>query len=299
MKQKEIIRYINKYAKTGIIDDSLIPLYDQNGKWCGDTIRWKHPMSHSFLGRMNKSFLPSSRRIFRKRQGTVLKTSFVWWGSDAVMVNYCEIHGSLIVTGNAPIHAPSLRLIGGNFISNTTKKVDLPWLSKVGGHFELLQTFLLSAPRLRCVGGNMVIVGMHPPLLETVGGRLGAYWAFSFEASNLREIGGCLVLSKADDIQVPVLESVGGSILLSHLARTIMAPKLRSVGGDFLADSVCTIRVPCLRLVAGDFDTSSAKGFYHPSIRVGGDWTMFPGAVREWEFREAARKAMRCEPIYL
>jgi hypothetical protein len=54
--------------------------------------------------------------------------------------------------------------------------------------------------------GNMLIVGMHPPLIDTVGGRLGAYWAFSFEASRLQRIGGSLVLSKADEVCVPVLD---------------------------------------------------------------------------------------------
>jgi hypothetical protein len=52
----------------------------------------------------------------------------------------------------------------------------------------------------------MLIVGMHPPLIDTVGGRLGAYWAFSFEASRLQRIGGSLVLSKADEVCVPVLD---------------------------------------------------------------------------------------------
>lgn len=296
MKQRDIIHCMKKYAATGSIDDQLIEFYDQHGKWRGDTISWRTPVPYALQKKMSKSFLPTSRRTCRGRPGTALRTSFVWHGHDPVTVNYSEIHGSMLVLDNAPIYAPSLRRIGGNLISNTKKQVDLPWLQAIGGHVKLLQTFRLNAPRLRNVGGNMMIADTHPPLLETVGGRYGAYWSFSFKAFRLKRIGGSLVLSKADSVDVPALVSVGGGILLTHRAKRIDAPRLSSVGGDFLAGSASSISVPVLRIVGGDFDTHNAKGIYHPRIQVGGEWTVYPGDIREWEIREAVLEAIRGDP---
>lgn len=299
MNQKQIIYHIRTYLATGIIKDTLIEFYDQNGKWRGDTIQWEQEAPHTLLEQMNQSYLPASRRTCRSKLGTALRTSFVHYGDDHVHIVYAEIHGSLIVKGNAAIHTPNLRRIYGNFVSDTRNKVEMPWLSQVSGSVELLQTFLLRIPRLRCVGCNLLIAGMSPPLLRFVGGRLAVYWAFDFRAACLRWVGGSLVLSKAGDIHVPALESVGGSILLSHLARRIIAPRLKSVGGDFLAGSVEKIQMPCLRIVGGDFDTGNAIGFYDPAVQVEGDWTVFPRAIREWELRDAARKAIRGEPFEL
>lgn len=297
MKQREIIHYMSKYVVTGVIDDALIEFFDQHGKWCGDTIAWETPVPHSLLEKMTDSYLPASRRAYCSRLGSVLRTSFVQGGDEHIHTKHAEIHGSFIARGNAAIHAPLLRRIGGNLVSNTTRKVEMPWLSVVGGRVELLQTFLLRITRLRHVGGDMLIAGTLPPMLVSVGGRLGVYWAFSFAAIRLRWIGGCLVLSKSEEIRVPKLHSVGGGILLCHLAQRIVAPQLRSVGGDFLAGSLEIIEAPLLRIVKGDFDSSSAKGFYHPGIKVEGEWTVFPGAIREWELRDAARKAIRGEPF--
>lgn len=299
MNQEQIIHYIRRYLSTGIIEDPLIEFYDQDGKWRGDTIRWEQETPHALMEQMNQSFLPVRQRTCRSRLGTVLRTSLVRHGDDHVHAAYAEIHGSLIIKGNAAIHTPNLRRIYGNFVSDTRNKVDMPWLSQVSGSVELLQTFQLRIPRLRRVGGNLLIAGMPPPLLGFVGGRLAVYWAFDFRAACLRRVGGSLVLSKAGDIHVPALESVGGGILLSHLARRIIAPRLKSVGGDFLAGSVEDIQMPCLRSVGGDLDTGSTPGFYDPAVQVAGDWTVFPGAIREWELRDSARKAIRGEPFEL
>jgi hypothetical protein len=46
-------------------------------------------------------------------------------------------------------------------------------------------------------------------------------------------------------------------------------------------------------------DTSSAKGFYNPRIRVGGEWITYPGDVEDWNRNEAARKAMKQADILL
>lgn len=296
MNQHQILKHIRHHASTGVIAEELLPFFDQNGKWRGDSINWMIPVEDSVTRRIEKSVVPASRRSFKTRIGTVLKTSFYWQRDAAPTITYCAINGSLVVTGNAPIRAPSLRDIGGNLISPTAQIINLPCLTTVGGQVDLPTSFHLNAPRLRYVGRSMMIAGMQPPMLETVGGGLSAYWVFSFKASMLRHIGGCLVLPKAEKVQVPVLETVGGGILLTHLGQKFHAQKLQSVGGDFMAGSVIEIHTPRLRSVGGDLDTRCAKGFYHPRVQVGGEWTVFPGAIREWEIRGATLKAIRGDP---
>jgi hypothetical protein len=147
----------------------------------------------------------------------------------------------------------------------------------------------------------MAVVGHIPPRIEIVGGRLGAYWVFALQADRLRHVGGALVAPKAETAVLPLLESIGGGFLLHNRARKVRAPSLRSVGGDFLAETVTEMRVPRLRVVGGDMDTRSAQGYYHPAVRVAGEWTICPGAVEDWTRRETARQALRGQagPLYL
>jgi hypothetical protein len=301
MQQHEIIKHIRKYHSSGVIHDVLIPLFDQNGQWRGDQIRWQIDASPPLFEGMRKAFLPSSRRTSRRRSGTVLRTSFYWQGTEPVQTTYCGIDGSFVVDGNAMICAANLRHIGGHFISKTAERIYVPNLKTVGGRVGLMHSFLFNAPRLRHVAGNVMLAGYMPPALETVGGRLGVSWSFAFRAPNLKHVGGCLVPHKCTELVVPLLETVGCGLFVSHAARIIDAPKLRSVGGDFLAGLVGEIRARLLRSVSGDMDTGSAKGFYHPAIKVGGTWTVCPGAVEDWTRREAARQAMRGNqgPLYL
>jgi hypothetical protein len=300
MNQLQIIHHIRNYVTTGIIDDTLIEFYDQHGRWQGDTIKWNWDVPRKLLDRMKKSHLPSSRRTCLERSGTVLRTSYIRRGNESVRIDYCGIRGSLVVNGNAVIHAACLRDIGGNMISSTTKRANFPNLRSVGGNIYIMRTFDLATPRLRHVGGRAHMLGYMPPLLETVGGSLEAYWCFDINATRLRHVGGCLVLTKPETIRFPLLETIGGSFLPTQHAKTIEAPKLKSIGGDFIAASVVCIRTPALRSVGGNLDTSSARGYYDPRVKVGGEWTTFPGDIRAWELRERARQAIRGgEHIYL
>ena len=293
MQQHELLKHIRKYHSSGVIHDALIPLFDQDGRWRGDQIRQLTDELRPSLEGMRKAFLRSSRRTRKCRSGTVLRTSFYRQGAEPVRMTYCGIAGSLIITGNAIIHAANLRDVRGHVISDTNERIYLPNLRTVGGRFELVRSFHIKAPRLRHVGGNVMLAGSVPPSLESVGGRLGVSWSFAFHAPKLKHVGGCLVPHKCTQLIVPLLESVGGGLLLSHAATKIEAPRLRSVGGDFLAGMVGEIRARLLRSVSGDMDTSNAKGFYHPDIRVGGNWKCSPEAVAIWQRREAARLAMR------
>lgn len=51
-------------------------------------------------------------------------------------------------------------------------------------------------------------------------------------------------LAKTKVLRIPVLETVGGGILLGSLAKKIDAQKLESVGGNILAGVATHIRPP-------------------------------------------------------
>lgn len=299
MKEKEIIEHINNYISSGIIDDALIELYDQHGRWRGDTIQWNKGLPRTIWEQMKRSYLPSFRRTYRNRTGTVLRTSCIRKGDKDVRITYSEICGSLILDGNPVIHAPSLRRVGGNLLLCTDKRADFPNLRTVDGHLKIMRTFLFTAPRLQHVGGSVQTLGYLPPMLETVGGSLELYWSFDICAERLKHVCGCLILTKAETILFPVLEKIGGSLLPTLRARIIEAPKLQHIGGDFMASSVVRIRTPILESVGGNMDTTSAAGYYHPRIKVRGKWTTYPGALEEWKLRERARRAMKREDIML
>lgn len=301
MQQQAILKHVKKFAKTGMLHDGLIRFFDQNGKWRGDTIRWRCAKETAYLAAIQSYRLPQSRRTRRDRSGTVLCTSFCWSRQERVCVNYSRIEGSLICASNVPIHAANLRHVGGHFAACTNHRIYLPYLASVGGNFEAPMSFLLNAPRLRQVGGRVTFAEQLLPSLETVGGRLAAMWAFQFDAPKLKHVGGTMSLAKTEHLRVPVLETVGGGILLGSLAKKIDAPKLSAVGGDFLAGMATHIRAPRLRSVGGDLVTCWAGDFYHPAIRVGGHWEIHPNALENWTRREAVRLAMRGKggPLYL
>lgn len=199
---------------------------------------------------------------------------------------------------NAVIHGACLRHVEGSVISSTHKRVYMPNLRTVGGHFEMMHSFEVTIPRLRSVGGRVKVVGYLPPRLETVGDALGLYWAFKAESTRLRQVGGYLVLTKAEVVRFPALESIGGSFMLTLLAKIVDVPKLQSIGGDFIAAAASRIRTPALRSVGGNMDSTSAKGYYHLRIQVGGEWRTYPGAVEEWKRNEAARRLLKGKMIW-
>jgi hypothetical protein len=299
LKMEDLLNHIKNYAATGQIHDDLIPLYDQDGKWRGDLMSCKYMKAIPRLNVIKSSYLPPSRRTLKQRHGTRLKTSFIWRGNEDVRLTYSAISGSFIVEGNASIHAACLRDVGGTLYSSTNKKVYLPSLNTVGSNFQIMKTFDVKVPRLRHVGGRAQILGYFPPRLETVGKSLGVYLCFEAASSCLRSVGDYLCLTKAESIRLPALERIGGSILLTLLAKSIDVPKLESIGGDFIAPCAQIIRARSLRSIGGNVDTSSAKGFYTPRIKVSGDWTTYPGDVEQWKRSEAARKAMKGEDILL
>lgn len=294
-----ILNDIEKYLVTGIIPDALIPFYDQHGRWLGAPFVWFHIKRNPHLERIKNSYLHESRRTWIDRTGTKLRTSFAWHSKRRLLLTYSGIHGSLIVDSNAAVHAACLRHIGGSLMTETDKRVYLPNLQTVGGHFEAMKTFDLHAPRLNHVGGRAKVLGIIPPRLTTVGRSLGVYWCFAAESTHLKNVGDYLCLTKSEVVKLPELESIGGGFLLTPLTRVIHATKLKSIGGDFLAESAHDLRAPALRHVGGNLDTTSARGFYHPRINVQGAWAICPGDAEDWYRRDAARRAMKQDPIML
>lgn len=299
LNKQDLIKHIENYAATGHIHDELIPYYDQDGKWRGNPIVNIYTKAIPCLKGIKSSYLPSSRRTSREANGTRLKTSFVWKGDEDVRMIYSEISGNLTVEGNANIHASCLRYVQGSLYSSTTKKVYLPSLHSVGSNFHLLKTFEVKVPRLRHIAGSAQILGQFPPRLETVGRSLGVYWCFRAESSCLRSVGDYICLTKAESLRLPELQRIGGGLLLTLLVKSIDVSKLESIGGDFLAPCAEQIRARALRNIGGSVDTRSAKGFYTPRIKVGGEWITYPGDVEDWHRREAARRALKQSDIFL
>lgn len=293
MKQREIVRHIKAYAQTGIIHDALIPYYDQHGKWQGDSILCHQPASESLLAIIRKSHLPESKRATRSRGGPILLTSWCVRNKQESRLHYAEIRGSLIAHRSWSLQAIALRSIGGHFHGPTNHRICLPNLIHVGGNFEAAEGFSLYAPRLRTVGGRLKVAGSIPPMLESVSGSLSAFWCFQFEALKLKHVGGALIPHKAESVDAPVLESIGGGFLLGETAKRIKTPMLQSIGDDFYAGSVEFIRAHRLRSVGGDMDTRSDPKFYHPALRVTGDWVCNPDAIHYWVLRAQALDALR------
>ena len=296
---KNILANMETYLATGVIHDDLVPYYDQNGKWFGAPIIWFHTRRLSHLDRIKSSYLPVSRRTCRDRSGTILCTTFIWSSNKSVRLNYSRINGSLLVESNATIHAACLREVRGNLMSTTNRRVDLPNLRSVDGNFVFVQTFELHVPRLHHVGGRAKMLGSLPPRLTTVGRSLGLYWAFEAESDHLKSVGDYFALTKAEVVNFPQLETIGGSFLTTLKTHVIHVHTLRYVGGDFLADATHDLRAPALRIVGGNLDTTSAKEFYHPRIKVSGTWTTYPGDIEDWHRRDAARRALKSRDILL
>ncbi len=296
---KIILSNIETYLATGHIPDDLIPCYDQHGRWLGTPNISFHINRNPHLARVKKSHLHESRRTCKSRTGTILLTSFTWRSKRRLQVTYSGIHGSLIVDSNAIIHAACLRHIGCSLITTTDKRVYLPNLQAIGGNFEAMKTFDLHVPRLKHVGGRAKMLGNIPPRLTTVGRSLGVYWSFAAESKHLRSVGDYLCLTKAEVVRFPELETIGGGFLLTLLTHVVHAPKLQSIGGDFLVEAAHDLRLPALRKVVGSVDTSAAKGFYDPRIKVGGGWVTYPGDIEDWRLRDAARRAIKQAPFFL
>lgn len=292
MNQKELLKHILQCVDTGIIPDVLLPFYDQTGVWRGDSITWRIPTPKQKVHAMRSIRLPRGRRITSGKTGEVLLTSY-WASTDhSATLPYSEIQGSLVIAEDSELEAPYLHMVGGHFEICSDRTVHVPNLETVGGDFEAMQGNSVYAPYLRKVQGGMMVRGQIPPNIKTVGRRLTIYSVDEVEMRQLSHVGGYVSAYDTTSFSAPLLTHVGGHLLL-HEARYVNLPSLESVGCDFLTPAATILRARSLRRVGGDYDTRSALGYYHPAIRVGGDWTLCAGALDAWVLSEEAKDRLR------
>jgi hypothetical protein len=297
MKIRTIIRHIRDYEKTGRISNSLVPFFNQNGKWCekllpqlsGKGPRVRHEIPHAM---MRKITLPKERRITGNMARPVLRTSFVVKNDDKVVIPYAEIRGSVMLNGNAIIEANSLRRVGGNFSTDTSKAVQALNLCTVGGDLDVSNSSMLVATSLRDVGGSVYLLGSVPPNLVTIGGCCVIQKAVCMNDNELRYVEESLTLVDLDKIYLPKLEYVGGHMVMPTATR-IEARKLYEVGGSLIAGRATVILMPNLRFVYGDLNSQNAKEFYPLDLEVSGSWFLYHEAYKIWKWRMKALAVLK------
>jgi hypothetical protein len=291
--QKEIIEHIETYARTKKIHQALAPYYDQDGLWLGGIITRSKRVDKQLLAIIQKSALPANQRFSIHRKKIIQHTSWRVSRKGQHLIQATEIRGNLTANRTWDLSAKNLRSLGGNFYGSTLSRFDLPKLKEVGGDFIATCRTSDNAASLRIVCGNMTILGEIPPKLQFVGKTLSLLFSPRIFAPELKHVDGSLMLYKTLSADLPVLETIGqGFFLKPQAAQSINAPMLRSIGEDFSAINVKTIEAPRLRWVGGMMDTRSEPYYYHPDIRVGGEWICHPHAIHYWAYRQKMKRML-------
>jgi hypothetical protein len=306
MNIKNIIRHIRNFEKSGRISNSLVPFFDQNGKWWGEELipplpdkgpRARYEIPHSLMRRIK---LPKERRITGDMKRPVLRTSFITRNDKVVNIPYSAIRGSVLSRGRASVFAESLQFVGGDFSTNTKHTVHIPNLHTVGGDFRVIHSFKLTATSLHEIGGNLYLIGRLPPNLVLIRGFCIMQQAKCIRDNALRYVGKSICLNDLEKVHFPELESVGQDLVIAK-ANRIEARKLRKVGGLLQAGTAEIMLMPSLRYVGGDLNSQSAQEFFHPLLEVRGRWMQAPGAREFWVRRMRALSVLRGNqgPMYL
>lgn len=296
LTESELRDLTQQFVRKRVIDDALVPYFDQRGKWIGDRIAWPYHVWFSGKLAMQGAWLEHSRRVRRCRAGTVLRTSYVWTTRSPLMIRFAEVEGSLLMSSNTCLDAPHLRRLGGHLSTATKDRIHLPVLTDVGGNFDAPASADVDASQLARVGGRVRVYRRAPPGLVTVMGDYQIRWSYDIEAPHLVHVGGSIHPHKCTSIRAPKLECVGADLLTGITTSMLHLPCLRTVGGDWLAGAVREIHAPLLRSVGGTLDTRSASEYYHSSIRCGTQWHCHPDAKHSWLLREAIKNALRVDP---
>lgn len=297
MNIKNIIRHIRNFEKTGKISNSLLPYFDQRGKWREELVPpppdegpgANYEIPHS---KMRHIKLPKSLRVNGNMKFPVLRTSYVTRDNKKVFIPYSVVRGSVLSRGRANVFAESLQFVGGDFLADAKHTVHIPNLHTVGGDFRVTHSFKLTATSLHEIGGNLCLIGRLPPNLAVIRGRCIIQQAMGMRNNALRYVGKSLFLSDLEHVQFPELESVGQDIVLAKATR-IEARKLRKVGGLLQAGAAEILLLPRLRYVGGDLDSRSAKEFFHPLLEVKGRWFIAEGAQEYWSKRMDALELLK------
>jgi len=296
LTESELRDLTQQFVSKRVIDDALVPYFDQRGKWIGDRIGWPYHVWFSAKMSMQGSWLEHSRRVRKCRAGTVLRTSYVWTSRAPLRVNFAGVEGSLLILSNTGLEAPHLRHLGGHLSTSTKDRIYLPVLTDVGGDFDVPACADLVANQLTTVGGRVRVYRWALPGLVTVMGDYQIRWSFDIDAPHLVHVGGSIHPHKCTSIHAPKLEFVDADLLTGKTTSMLRLPRLRSVGGDLLAGSAREIYAPLLRSVGGTLDTQNASEYYHPSILCGSSWRCHPDAKHSWLLRQAIKNALSADP---
>ena len=288
---------INHYARTGEIQDVLVPFFRQTGRWVGDCRHWSKSTFRLASSIMHGAVLPEGRRIEVNAQGeAILCTSFHWRKRRDVEIPWFEVRGSIRIKSLETISAKNLRLVGGDCYSCTDEEVNFPNLQRVGGDFDFQSTVRLHAPCLIEVEGSLMANQFDMPNLESVGNRFSGYWSGDLILPKLRQVGGSLDIAGPEKLVAAALRWVCYDILLSYTTTVFCANMLEEVGGSLDARFVRIFRAPALQSVGDSLHTESDPDFYRPNFEDMVDWDMHPEAEARWKLREAVRQAMREQP---
>ncbi len=292
-----ILTAIAHYARTGEIQDALIPYFRQSGRWVGDCRNWEKSTYRMASSIMHSAVLPESRRTALNDHGKpILRTSFHWRKRRDVEIPWFEINGSIKIKSLEKISAPNLRSVGGYIYSCTDSKACFPKLLRVGGDLDFQGTHKLHAPQLAEVEGSLLVIECDLPNLEMVGNRFWGIWTGPLFVPKLRSVGGSFEIGMAESVIAPALEWVCFDIVITHLTTTFVANKLVEVGGSLHAGSATFFRAAALQHVGDALYTNSAPDFYRPEFEDLAHCEMHPDAERLWKMRAAVSKLMGDQP---
>ena len=190
---KKIIAAAKHFARTGVILDSLLPLFNQHGYWFedADTEGIKEAI---ILQIIDYGKLAASRIATRnENRGSTLPTSYESYRMSPMKITLREIKGSLCIQNSPVVRAPNLRkVVGGIYLHLNTKFV---------------------APSLIVVGDNIIAdsPAIHLPRLRTAG-AICARNAHRFSAPCLSAVISDLVVPSAIEFDTPDLVFVGGNL---------------------------------------------------------------------------------------
>jgi hypothetical protein len=297
MTEKTILTFIDHFARTGEIQDALVPYFKQGGRWVGDCSNWTKSTYKTASSIMHSAVLPEGRRTAVNDHGeAILLTSFHWKKRRDVEIRWFEVRGSIRIRSLESVSAPNLKTVDGYFYSCTDANVSLPNLVSVGGDFDFQGTLRLHVPKLTSVGGSLMVIECDLPCLETVGNRLWGYWNGTLYVPKLRSVGGSFEIEGAESVIAPSLEWVCFDLSLSFVTTEFRANNLVEVGGSLDARSARIFHAASLKFVGDNLNTEAAPDFYRPDFDDSLFWEMHPDAKFRWQMREAVRKRMRDLP---
>jgi len=297
MTDQAIINSIKHYARTGEIQDEIVPFFRQSGRWVGDSRNWNKSTYKMASKIMHSAVLPAVRRTAVNAQGDpILLTSFHWNKRRDVEIPWFEVRGSIRIRSLEAFSAKFLRTVAGYIYSCTDKTVSLPNLHRVGGDFDFHGTQKLHTPYLTDVKGSLMVTECDLPNLETVGNRFWACWTGPLHVPKLRSVGGSFEVEGAESVIAPALEWVCFDLNLSYITTEFIANRLVAVGGSLDARSARTFRAAALKSVGDNLNTEACPDFYRPNLDESLFWEFHPEAKRRWQIREAVRQQMRDLP---